>query len=166
MRLPKKQHRKLRFEWPEFRSRLAVEIIRLTNNNAKAKEWIANYEGPLRYHHRRDRTPGWVANWLFKQTAAAAGHPLIRITEDTWVEMFEPMQNHIDPKCGDWEYETYGSELRYVLRCNEEYPNIVRTVLDVDGKTRLGNGFHTVNRLNYVITRYPCPPGWQIDLPW
>jgi hypothetical protein len=38
----------------------------------------------------------------------------------------------------------------------------VWTVLDCDGALVVGSGFHYVNRVGYIITEVPVPPGDSI----
>ena len=55
-------------------------------------------------------------------------------------------------------FETYGTDLQRIINTD---PHHVWTLLDCDGKLYLVNGYHIVNRLNYVITSQPWGEGEQ-----
>lgn len=73
---------------------------------------------------------------------------------------FTPEKNHLDPQATmDGElFETYGSELEYVLKVHSRHPDRVWTVTDTDGIVAITDGFHIVNRMGYLITRESADP--------
>ena len=63
---------------------------------------------------------------------------------DSFVETYKPIKNHLDDNAsGDGcSFETYGSELEFVLETARENPNKVWTIVDANGKLYLTNGYH------------------------
>lgn len=82
------------------------------------------------------------------QAASAAS---LQLSYEAWEDKYKPITNHLDPHQG-FRYETYGKELEYI---KQQPSDRVWTVLDVDGELVITNGFHHVNRLNYVVTEMP-----------
>lgn len=87
------------------------------------------------------------------------------LTEDTFDELFNPQQNHIDTNAG-WSgqlYETFGPELDYVLSFANDFNKQKRvwTLLEVDGKQYVSAGYHMVNRMGYFITEKPWSTGTE-----
>ena len=86
---------------------------------------------------------------------------LITMTTDEWMKEFRPVANHIE-KNSPWEnengegtmFETYGEELDFVKKTNNENPFRVWTIMDCDESDDLiiCEGFHFVNRMGYFIT--------------
>jgi len=65
---------------------------------------------------------------------------------------FEKRYHPLMREDGSVLYETYGADLRQVL----DTPVIrVWTIVDCDGKLVITAGYHIVNRMNYIITKYP-----------
>lgn len=81
----------------------------------------------------------------------------VEIEEMDWMNQFKPVDNHIKPENGQM-FETYGPEVGYVQQVAEEKPGHVWTLLDADGMTMIGDGYHHVNRLAYYITEVPADP--------
>ena len=77
------------------------------------------------------------------------------MTEDEWYEIYQPKNNHIDPDGASWGgtmFETYGEEVEFVQSTPE---NFVWTLVEVDGKGILVNGYSYVNRLGYFVCEVP-----------
>lgn len=64
-------------------------------------------------------------------------------------------------------YETFGDEVNYVREIAQKHPNRVATILDCDGGTYLGRGYHHVNRIGYLVATADLPEfdGLVIDSP-
>jgi hypothetical protein len=82
---------------------------------------------------------------------------------EDWAERYNPDVNHLDPDASFQDengigimFETFGSELEYVLKIANTEPNRVWTYMDGDEGTFIGNGYHLVNRIGYFITEKPC----------
>jgi hypothetical protein len=81
------------------------------------------------------------------------------MTFDEWFEEYEPIENKdgdsglmIDDRC--YFFETYGKELDAVLEANKKDPGTVWTVVEGDdGELYVGDGYHYVNRIGYMITK-------------
>ncbi len=74
--------------------------------------------------------------------------------DDDFYEKFNPVKNHLDDNAS-WDgcmFETYGEEVEYVHKVNDETPRKVWTILDCDGFFYIGAGYHHVNRHGYLIT--------------
>jgi hypothetical protein len=84
----------------------------------------------------------------------------------TWEKRFKPIKNMIDTNAsGDGTmFETYGKEMEYVQHVNDVAPGTVWTLVDCDGKLRISNGYHFVNRIGYFITEIECPSGDEHDI--
>lgn len=74
---------------------------------------------------------------------------------------FKPLKNHLDNNASldGSMYETYGAEYEYILEIDKKEPNKVWTYLDTDNGPILTSGFHTVNRIGYLITN----EGFDLD---
>lgn len=68
-------------------------------------------------------------------------------TMDTSVQSTE-----FDPVEQEGQFETYGEDIKHVLRVAEQHPRRVWTLLDGEENVILVNGFHYVNRICYFIT--------------
>jgi hypothetical protein len=81
----------------------------------------------------------------------------IKLSWNDFEQKYKPQLNHIDPNANfnGWGYETFGKELEYVQSIVETAPNRVWTILDCDGAAIIGDGYHHVNRMAYVITEIP-----------
>jgi hypothetical protein len=61
-------------------------------------------------------------------------------------------------------FETYGKELEYVKMYDDRF---IWTLIEVDGCHYIVQGFHYVNRLNYLIASVPFKEGEQREfLDW
>lgn len=91
---------------------------------------------------------------------------LVKISIEDWTEEFKPIINHFDNNASynGCMFETYGDEEAYVKRINAENPLRVWTVLDCDGETIVGQGYHHVNRLGYLITEKGAEPDTDYDI--
>jgi len=68
---------------------------------------------------------------------------------------YSTFEKHYQPLTrddGSILFETYGDDLNKII---ETKHNHIWTLLDCDGKLRIGAGYHIVNRMNYIITKYP-----------
>lgn len=76
------------------------------------------------------------------------------ITTEEEFETLKPIKNHLKDNAGleGTMFETYGAELDFVMSHKNE---CVWTYLDGDDGLYLSNGFHSVNRLGYVVTELP-----------
>jgi len=81
---------------------------------------------------------------------------LARITYEKWFEKYHPIKNPLDSNASfdGCMFETYGEELEFV--CAQQ-PLTIWTLVDCDGKDRIAEGFHYVNRLGYFITEVEAP---------
>lgn len=92
---------------------------------------------------------------------------------DEFFEKYKPVKNHIDQNAANdgCMFETYGDELKHVLSiANSPDCRKVWTIMDGDnGSVFIGNGYHLVNRIGYLITEVPAPDGdievmvWEDD---
>ena len=61
-------------------------------------------------------------------------------------------------------FETYGKELEYVKKHEDHF---IWTLIEVDGSQYIVQGFHFVNRLNYLIATVPYKEREQTEfLDW
>jgi hypothetical protein len=76
------------------------------------------------------------------------------LTEDDFLVRFKPAPNHIDPNAGfdGCMFETFGEELAHVKAQDRDR---VWTILDCDGQLFIESGFHSVNRLGYLVASVP-----------
>ncbi len=92
--------------------------------------------------------------------------PTIVCEEDTFIERFRPIVNHIDPNAsfdfgyGGCMFETYGEEFEYVRMQN---PDCIWTLIEEDGVLFVGSGLHFVNRLGYFVSRTPVEGGEMLN---
>ena len=84
---------------------------------------------------------------------------LLQIDEDTFIETYRPLPNHLDLSAsfdfgdGGCLFSSAGKEFRHVLA---QDPRRVWTLLEGDnGGLFIGSGLHLVNRLGYIITAEP-----------
>lgn len=70
-----------------------------------------------------------------------------RYTYDTSV-----VSTEFDPESQAGMLETYGDDLKLVLKINKKTPMRVWTMVDGDDGMYLLQGYHLVNRIYYVIT--------------
>lgn len=89
---------------------------------------------------------------------------LIKTTFDKWCEQYEPIVNvfNEDASFNDGDYgvmfETYGTELDFVLAYVKEKPRNVWTYIDGEEGTVIVNGYHLVNRIGHFVTYKPAEP--------
>ena len=94
----------------------------------------------------------------------------IEMTEGEFDQRFPLVTNHINPNAG-WAFgdsgggclfETYGDEFAFVKRYA---PIKVWTLVDgEDGDAYVISGLHYVNRIGYLLSREPIPPGLTIQV--
>jgi hypothetical protein len=79
-----------------------------------------------------------------------------RISYEKWWDKYRPIKNHIAPDAGydGCMFETYGEEVDYIYTCNHKH---VWTLLDCDGKMRIAEGRHYVNRMGFFVTEVEAP---------
>jgi len=89
------------------------------------------------------------------------------LTLEEFLERFKPQKNHFDDNanCDGCAYETYGDELAYVKEVYEKHPNRIWTIFDCDGQMVVGNRFHFVNRMGYLICEVPFEDGEDFEVP-
>ena len=94
----------------------------------------------------------------------------IAITMDvpTFWNRFRPLHNHIDPEKASRKdetgqvniFETFGKELTFV-HCQRR--NKIWTLIDgEDGRQHIISGFHTVDRVGYLVTEVPFDGDYTI----
>lgn len=85
-----------------------------------------------------------------------------RLNLDAWVTIFKPIKTNPQATGIDrFTFETYGSDHRTVELAP---PNLVWTLLEVDGKRYIANGYHYINREGYFITTTPCTKDTEVTL--
>lgn len=84
---------------------------------------------------------------------------IITLTEDEFVDNFQPVRNHLNPNASfDWGggfgtlFETYGEEAQFIASQPNEH---VWTLLDTDEGLCIVSGWHFVNRLGYFVAKQP-----------
>jgi len=79
---------------------------------------------------------------------------LLELTEDEFHEQFNFVKNHIDDNAafGGCMFETYGTEIDYILDFAKENPKRVWTIIEAEERMYYSAGYHLVNRLGYLIT--------------
>lgn len=87
----------------------------------------------------------------------------VSMTFEEWLSKYKPIDNHLDKNASFQDergngimFETYGTELEYVLSVANTEPQRVWTYMDGDTGTFVGDGYHLVNRIGYFITEVPC----------
>lgn len=76
------------------------------------------------------------------------------ISEDEFYTKFNLVKNHIDNNASfdGCMFETFSKEREFVLEINKVTPKRVWTIVETDGKLYYESGYHSVNRLGYLIT--------------
>ena len=87
----------------------------------------------------------------------------ISLTWEEFQEQFKPLLSPFGNDDSNYNIETYGEELQYVV---EQDPHYVWTYTDVGNGTGIYNGYHWVNRLAYIVTEVPWVEGteYEVDL--
>ena len=85
------------------------------------------------------------------------------LTDDEFLDRFQPITNHLYRHAGfdGCLFETYGAELAFV---QAQDPALIWTVLDCDGNLVIGDGYHFVNRLGYLIATVPREDGHSYEI--
>lgn len=79
----------------------------------------------------------------------------------TWLKKYKPL---LDSEGSPKLYETYGEDLSMVTSQPRSH---IWTIVEGDnGKLYLTNGYHRVNRLNYIITQEPVADEAFIEFKW
>ena len=87
-----------------------------------------------------------------------------------WCDEYKPQTNHLDENAsfGDEQggimFETYGSELEYVLSVAKNKPLNVWTYMDGKHHPIVCEGYHLVNRIGYFVTEKPANPDTQYEI--
>lgn len=76
------------------------------------------------------------------------------MTYDEWKEKYKPVTNHLNNDDQIF-FETFGDDLAHVVNVAKEDPRKIWTIVDGDDSTYIINGYHLVNRINYIITEVP-----------
>lgn len=99
-------------------------------------------------------------------------HNVVAISEEQFWEQFKPIKNPHDNNASynGCMFETFGIEHDAVIKANEANPLTVWTIQDCNGLLVIGEGYHFVNRMGYLITEVPAEPdtGYNItdeDMP-
>lgn len=94
---------------------------------------------------------------------------------ELFYDKYKPIYNHLEhPQYKERQFkgesigsemyfETYGEELEYVKKHNNKF---IWTLIEVDGNQYIVQGFHYVNRLNYLIASKPYIKGQTEFLDW
>jgi len=82
---------------------------------------------------------------------------LIKLTYDEFETQFIPVEN-IEQDQGIFQFDAYGEKDKGFLQFIAiNYPAHVWTRIDGDdGRVYIINGWHIVNRIDYVVTEVPC----------
>lgn len=90
----------------------------------------------------------------------------VRITDDDWVAQFEPVKNALadDDSWDGCLFDTSGPDYERVQQQLKTGDDRVWTLLDVDGRLVIANGWHYVNRLGYFITKNPAQPETDYEI--
>jgi hypothetical protein len=84
-----------------------------------------------------------------------------------WVKEFRPIANPFrdDAEIDGYVFAAHGEEFAFVQRQPTES---VWTFIVCDGSRSaswlISSGFHVVNRVGYLVTARPCPPGGVSDV--
>jgi len=85
---------------------------------------------------------------------------------DDWADTYCPLKNTIRPDapCDGLMFETFGAELEAVQAV---HPGCVWTLVSGDDDTLIIlSGFHTVNRLGYIVTEFYWPGDNVVEIPY
>jgi hypothetical protein len=116
-----------------------------TNKNSKTAN---TREGHLSQSELERAVPTTNSNGTLKT--------LTRISYEHWLLKYQPIMNLIDSNApfDGYMFETYGADLQFVCA---QHPRKIWTLLDCDGKIRICEGMHYVNRLGYFVTEVAAP---------
>lgn len=86
----------------------------------------------------------------------------IQLTDTDFSNKYNAVVNHIDQNAGfggfnnnsdgGCMFETFGSEIDFVIKTHKETPKKIWTIIESEGEMFISAGFHFVNRLGYFIT--------------
>ena len=81
---------------------------------------------------------------------------LARITYERWLLKYRPIKNPFDSNASfdGCMFETYGADLQFVCA---QHPYKIWTLVERDGKVRICERLHFVNRLGYFVTEVAAP---------
>jgi len=79
-----------------------------------------------------------------------------RISYENWFGKYRPIVNPLASNASfdGCMFETYDEELRFVCA---QHPRTIWTLLDCDGKMRIAEGLHYVNRMGFFVTEVEAP---------
>ena len=101
------------------------------------------------------KTPMKRVDQLVETLLKEAGTPVSKITEDQFLEEYQPIRNRVAKEERSWDgtmFETFGDELAFV----ESQPmDRVWTWVEGENGTHVSSGFHTVNRIGHFVTKKP-----------
>lgn len=90
-----------------------------------------------------------------------------KISFDEFEERFIPQKNTRTPEQEAFDgcmYQCFGRDLEVVSEAAKKTPYNVWTILDVDGRIVICEGFHVVNRDGYLITKNAFQYGEMFDI--
>ncbi|QLF72048.1 hypothetical protein FE840_020640 (plasmid) [Peteryoungia desertarenae] len=83
------------------------------------------------------------------------------ITEDTFIEQFQPQVNHHSPSARCCLFQAFGADLKAVTAVK---PAHVWTLIEADGAMYLVSGLRFSNQRAYVLTSQPVPLGEEYSV--
>lgn len=88
----------------------------------------------------------------------------IKITDEEFWAKYKPVKNLFKSASGAQDgcaFETYGYQHVHVMKTLKDRPNNIWTELD---SGEIISGYHTVNRLAYLITEIPFPKNTDVEV--
>jgi len=148
--------------WDQIKSEVS-EWVDDDNFDQEVLEWLSNHYGVPKEELEKRIVLASKKKWyeksiLFFEKQAQA----VEIIEfEDWIERYEPITMRPGGEFDGYMLETYGDDLEVVEGFVKDLNNIVWTILD---NQVIVNGFHTVNRFGYIITRKPWAEGSNIEV--
>jgi len=90
----------------------------------------------------------------------------IRITDDQFIAVFGPIQNHLRPDAS-WDgcmFSPFGDELAYINKLMKTEPNRIWTILETPMGLVTVNGYRVMDRFGYLITSVQGPDSFLIEM--
>jgi hypothetical protein len=107
------------------------------------------------------------ANWQGLQAHVASQSNLVEMNFDAFEKEFKPRSNDISRPGGTNAFGTTGAELAFVQNAFRNNPATVWTCTEGDdGGLYVGEGFHYVNVVFYLVTHKPAKEGVSYCVPW
>lgn len=107
------------------------------------------------------------ANWQGLQAHVASQAKLVEMNFDAFEKEFKPRSNDISRPGGTNAFGTTGAELAFVQNAFRNNPATVWTCTEGDdGGLYVGEGFHYVNVVFYLVTHKPAKEGVSYCVPW